>query len=134
MGSAVKLEINLINNKMKDRKEDLVKAIVTYLNYDQITDIRFYDPSDRNRDHHLRIRKDAKRIANIAIRLLIREKKALPIHVVDSTFKDKHTPAFEEFMTNFCKHGITLTNNYTGETIGLKDLISKYKLTNNIKP
>jgi len=49
-------------------------------------------------------------------------------------FKEKYTPTFEEFMTNFCKHGITLTNNYTRETISLKDLIRKYKLTNNIKP
>lgn len=59
------------------------------------------------------------------------EKKQLTIHSVVKSLKDKEAVTFEDFMTNFCKHGITLTQNYTGETIGLKDLIHKYKLTND---
>lgn len=58
----------------------------------------------------------------------------LRLRIVSREFKEKHTPTFEEFMINFCKHGITLTNNYTRETIGLKELIHKWKLTNDIKP
>ena len=60
--------------------------------------------------------------------------EALNMRIVSREFKVKHTPTFEEFMINFCKHGITLTNNYTKETIGLKELIHKWKITNDIKP
>jgi len=53
------------------------------------------------------------------------------IKATKEAFSIKEIVPFEDFMTNFCKHGITLTQNYTGETISLKDLIRKYKLTNN---
>ena len=46
--------------------------------------------------------------------------------------KENENLKFEEFMNNFCKNGITLTNNYTGETIGFKELVKKYKMINNI--
>ena len=59
---------------MTKDKEILVSAIVTYLNYDQLSDTRFHDPSDENIEHHNRIKKDAVRIADIAERILIKKR------------------------------------------------------------
>ena len=56
------------------------------------------------------------------------------LRIVNRSLEEKYTQTFEEFMTNFCRYGITLTNNNTRETIGLKDLIQKWKLTNEVKP
>ena len=61
------------------------------------------------------------------------QEQLLNLPVVNRSLKEKYTQTFEEFMTNFCRYGITLTNNNTRETIGLKDLIQKWKLTNEVK-
>ncbi len=66
------LTINLI--KMKNQKERLKEAIITYLNYDLLADTKFNDPSPDNEAHHKRVKKDAERISKIAFRILIDNK------------------------------------------------------------
>ena len=57
------------------KKENLVKAIITFLNYDQHSDTRFHDPSDKNKQHQLNVKRDATKIADISIQFLTPSKK-----------------------------------------------------------
>ena len=52
---------------MKELKETLTKRFYTYLCYDQKSDLRFHDPSPNNKDYWDRVKKDAYRLAEIAI-------------------------------------------------------------------
>jgi len=53
---------------MKELKETLAKRFYTYLCYDRKSDLRFHDPSPNNKSHHERLREDANRLADIAIK------------------------------------------------------------------
>jgi hypothetical protein len=48
------------------RKQRVIEAIITYLNYDAVSDERWHTPFE-NELRQLRIRKDAERIADITL-------------------------------------------------------------------
>ena len=55
---------------MSNQKEELVKAIKTYLIFDQVSDERLHDPSPTNKKHHEKIKKDAEKLTEIVINIL----------------------------------------------------------------
>ena len=55
---------------MSNQKEELVKAIETYLIFDQVSDERLHDPSPTNKKHHEKIKKDAEKLTEIVINIL----------------------------------------------------------------
>jgi hypothetical protein len=55
---------------MSNKKEELAKAIETYLIFDQVSDERLNDPSPANKSHHEKIKKDAEKLTEIAINIL----------------------------------------------------------------
>lgn len=55
---------------MKIKKEELIKAIETYLIFDQVSDERLHNPSPTNKSHHEKIKKDAEKLTEIAINIL----------------------------------------------------------------
>ena len=60
---------------MKDSKEKLARAFYTFLIYDQFVGrLDFINPFSSNSAQHERIKKDADRMADIAISELQREK------------------------------------------------------------
>ena len=59
---------------MKDSKEKLARAFYTFLIYDQAGRLDFINPFSSNSAQHERIKKDADRMADIAISELQREK------------------------------------------------------------
>jgi hypothetical protein len=61
-------------NTMKTLKETLTQRFYTYFCYDQVASRRFEDPSPSNAAHWERVRKDAERMADIAVK----EIKELP--------------------------------------------------------
>lgn len=52
---------------MKNLKESLTESFYTYLTYDQVKSLKFQSPFTDNSDYHRRVRKDAERMADIAI-------------------------------------------------------------------
>jgi hypothetical protein len=55
---------------MSNKKEELAKAIETYLIFDQVSDERLHNPSPANKSHHEKIKKDAEKLTEIAINIL----------------------------------------------------------------
>jgi len=55
---------------MENKKEELIKAIETYLIFDQVSDERLHNPSPSNKTHHEKIKEDAKKLAEIVINTL----------------------------------------------------------------
>jgi len=49
-----------------ERRRRVVSAIITFLNYDAVSDERWHSPFE-NEDRQARIRKDAERIADITL-------------------------------------------------------------------
>lgn len=60
---------------MKDSKEKLARAFYTFLIYDQVGRLDFINPFSSNSAQHERIKKDADRMAELAIHELTREVK-----------------------------------------------------------
>jgi hypothetical protein len=52
---------------IKKESERLVRRFTNFLNYDSISDERWHDPSPANKERHLRVLKDAKMLAKIAM-------------------------------------------------------------------
>jgi hypothetical protein len=49
-----------------ERRARVVQAIITYLNYDAVSDERYHSPFE-DEDRQARIRKDAQKIADITL-------------------------------------------------------------------
>ncbi len=49
-----------------ERRERVVEAIITYLNYDAVSDERWHSPFE-DEDRQARVRKDAEKIADITL-------------------------------------------------------------------
>ena len=49
-----------------ERRARVVQAIITYLNYDAVSDERWHSPFD-DEDRQARVRKDAEKIADITL-------------------------------------------------------------------
>lgn len=60
---------------MKKQKEVLARSFETYLLYDQIMDTSFRNPFIKNSDYLRRVKRDAERMAELAIHELTREVK-----------------------------------------------------------
>lgn len=60
---------------MKKQKEVLAKSFENYLLYDQIMDTSFRNPFSDGDDKRIRIKRDAERMAELAIHELTREVK-----------------------------------------------------------
>jgi hypothetical protein len=59
-------KVMLVPMDYDERRERVVEAIITYLNYDAVSDERWHSPFE-NEDRQARIRKDAERIADITL-------------------------------------------------------------------
>jgi hypothetical protein len=55
---------------MSSKKEELIKAIETYLIFDQVSDERLHNPSSSNKTHFEKIKKDAEKLTEIVINIL----------------------------------------------------------------
>ena len=56
-----------------EKAESLVLKFKIFLNYDQVSNLVFHDPSPKNIDYHERVKKDAKRLALIAVEEIIEQ-------------------------------------------------------------
>ena len=59
-------KVLLVPMDYDERRERVVEAIITYLNYDAVLDERWHSPFE-DEDRQARIRKDAERIADITL-------------------------------------------------------------------
>ncbi|MFZ1786686.1 MAG: hypothetical protein WAT92_00180 [Saprospiraceae bacterium] len=57
----------------KEKAESLVLKFQIFLNYDQVSNLVFHDPSPKNSDYHERVKRDAKKLSLIAIEEIIKE-------------------------------------------------------------
>ena len=59
-------KVMLVPMDYDERRERVVEAIITFLNYDAVSDERWHSPFD-DEDRQARVRKDAERIADITL-------------------------------------------------------------------
>ena len=61
----------------KEKAESLVLKFQIFLNYDQVSNLVFHDPSPKNSDYHERVKRDAKKLSLIAIEEIIEATKGM---------------------------------------------------------
>lgn len=69
----------------KEKAESLVLKFKIFLNYDQVSNLKFHDPSPQNIDYHKRVKKDAKRLALIAVDEIIDQNNIWIMQTVKGT-------------------------------------------------
>ena len=58
-------KISIVPMDYEERKQRVIEAIITYLNFDSISDERWHSPFSKERQ--IKVRKDAEKIAEISL-------------------------------------------------------------------
>ena len=69
----------------KDKAESLVLKFKIFLNYHQVSNLAFHDPSPQNSDYHKRVKRDAKKLALIAVDEIIEQNNIWIMQTVKGT-------------------------------------------------